>query len=74
MQTCCIILLAADFEQQLVDDGYVVEFFCARDTGSTKKRLERLYDDPATRWRVSKKKLASVRNYPRFHRLHTIIY
>lgn len=62
---------AADFEQQLVDDGYVVvKFFVHVTQEAQKKRLERLYDDPATRWRVSKKKLASVRNYPQAYRLY----
>ena len=62
---------AADFEQQLVDDGYVVvKFFVHVSQEAQKKRLERLHDDPATRWRVSKEKLASVRNYAQAYRLY----
>ncbi len=62
---------AADFEQQLVDDGYVVvKFFVHVGQDAQKKRLERLHDDPATRWRVSKEKLASVRNYAQAYRLY----
>ena len=62
---------AADFEQQLVDDGYVVvKFFVHVGQDAQRKRLERLHDDPATRWRVSKEKLASVGNYPQAYRLY----
>lgn len=62
---------AADFEQQLVDDGYVVvKFFVHVTQEAQKKRLERLYNNPTTRWRVSKKKLDSVRNYPQAYRLY----
>lgn len=62
---------AADFEQQLVDDGYlVVKFFVHVTQEAQRERLERLYDDPATRWRVSKKKRASVRTYPQAYRLY----
>ena len=62
---------AADFEQQLVDDGYVVvKFFVHVGQDAQRKRLERLHDDPATRWRVSKEKLASVRNYAQAYRLY----
>ncbi|MEF9876586.1 MAG: polyphosphate--AMP phosphotransferase [Gordonibacter sp.] len=67
----CHLTSAASFEQQLVDDGYtVVKFFVHVSQKAQKKRLERLYDDPATRWRVSKKKLTSVRNYPQAYRLY----
>ncbi|HIW77199.1 MULTISPECIES: polyphosphate--AMP phosphotransferase [Gordonibacter] len=62
---------AADFEQQLVDDGYVVvKFFVHVGQEAQKKRLERLHNDPATRWRVSKEKLASVNNYTQAYRLY----
>ncbi len=53
-----------DFEEQLADDGYVVvKFFLHVREKAQRKRLERLHDDPATRWRVPDKKLASSENY-----------
>ncbi|MEG0374795.1 MAG: polyphosphate--AMP phosphotransferase [Raoultibacter sp.] len=53
-----------DFERQLVDDGYtVVKFFLHVSQQAQVKRLTRLYNDPATQWRVSKKKLKSVDKY-----------
>ncbi len=56
---------AADFERQLVDDGYVVvKFFVHVTQEAQEKRLLRLRNDPATRWRVSKEKLASARLRP----------
>ena len=62
---------ASDFERQLADDGYlVVKFFVHVTKEAQKKRLTRLHDDPATRWRVSKEKLASVRNYAQAYRLY----
>ena len=62
---------AADFEQQLVDDGYVVvKFFVHVTQEAQEKRLLRLRNDPATRWRVSKEKLASARNYAQAYRLY----
>lgn len=62
---------AADFEKQLTDDGYlVVKFFVHVTKEAQKKRLNRLYDDPATRWRVSERKLASVGNYEEAYRLY----
>ena len=54
----------ADFEQQLVDDGYiVVKFFVHVTKSGQKKRLESLRKDPATAWRVSKEKLERIGNY-----------
>ena len=62
---------AADFERQLVNDGYiVVKFFVHVGQDAQRKRLERLHDDPATRWRVSEEKLASARNYAQAYRLY----
>lgn len=61
----------ADFERQLVDDGYlVVKFFVHVTREAQKKRLERLHDDPATRWRVGKDKLARIGNYEEAYRLY----
>ena len=54
----------ADFERQLVDDGYVVvKFFVHVRQEAQRERLERLHADPSTRWRVSPEKLARVANY-----------
>ncbi|WP_139653735.1 polyphosphate--AMP phosphotransferase [Raoultibacter phocaeensis] len=59
------------FERQLVDDGYVVvKFFLHVSKDAQCKRLTRLYDDPETRWRVSKKKLKSVENYKQSYKLY----
>lgn len=61
----------ASFERQLVDDGYVVvKFFLHVSQEAQKKRLSKLYDDPATRWRVSKEKLESVKNYGRAYEIY----
>lgn len=60
-----------DFERQLVDDGYlVVKFFVHVREEAQKRRLKRLHDDPATRWRVSEEKLARIGNYPRAYQLY----
>lgn len=62
---------AAEFERQLVNDGYVlVKFFVHVREKMQRRRLERLYDDPATRWRVSEGKLASAAGYPHAYRLY----
>lgn len=62
---------ASDFEQQLADDGYlVVKFFVHVTKEAQRKRLTNLYDDPATRWRVSKDKLATIGNYEEAYRLY----
>ena len=62
---------ASDFEQQLADDGYlVVKFFVHVTKEAQKKRLTRLHDDPATRWRVNEDKLATIGNYEEAYRLY----
>lgn len=62
---------AAEFERQLVNDGYVlVKFFVHVREKMQRRRLERLYDDPDTRWRVSEGKLASAADYPHAYRLY----
>lgn len=59
------------FERQLADDGYVVvKFFLHVSQDAQRKRLTKLYDDPATRWRVSKKKLKSVENYRQSYKIY----
>ena len=53
-----------DFERQLSCDGYtVVKFFVHVSKKAQRRRLERLHDDEATRWRVPERKLASARDY-----------
>lgn len=60
-----------DFEQQLVSDGYiVVKFFIHVRKKAQMKRLNRLYDDKETRWRVPEKKLYSVKDYNEAHKLY----
>lgn len=62
---------ASRFEQQLVDDGYlVVKFFVHVTKEAQKKRLTRLHDDPATRWRVSEDKLATIGDYEEAYRFY----
>ena len=59
------------FESQLTDDGYtVVKFFLHVSKKAQRKRLERLHDDPATRWRVPDKKLASAQDYDRAYMVY----
>ncbi len=59
-----------DFEQQLADNGYkVVKFFVHMSKKGQRKRLERLHDDPVTRWRVPEKKLLSVTDYKQEYEL-----
>ncbi len=62
---------AADFESQLVDDGYVVvKFFVHVTHEAQRDRLKRLYNDPRTRWRVDKDKLLRSSNYSETYRLY----
>ena len=61
---------AADFERQLADDGYVVvKFFVHISKEAQERRLRKLRDDPDTRWRVPKRRLQQVRDYPEAYRL-----
>ena len=60
-----------DFERQLTADGYVVvKFFVHVTMKAQRKRLERLYEDPETRWRAPEKKLASTRSYEDAYELY----
>lgn len=60
-----------DFEKQLYDDGYlVVKFFIHMTEEGQKKRLTKLHDDPATRWRVSDEKLSRLGTYEEAYRLY----
>ncbi len=60
-----------DFERGLARDGYgVVKFFMHVRKKAQKKRLDRLYDDAATRWRVPEKKLVSTKDYDEAYDLY----
>ena len=60
-----------DFEQQLVSDGYVVvKFFVHMTKKAQVERLQRLHDDPVTRWRVTEKKLESHHGYETAYELY----
>ena len=60
-----------DFEQQLVSDGYVVvKFFMHVRKKAQMKRLNKLYDDAATRSRVPEKKRFSVKDYNDAYKLY----
>ena len=60
-----------DFEQQLTDDGYVVvKFFVHVRKKAQLKRLNNLYDDKETRWRVPEKKLFSTKDYTEQYELY----
>ena len=60
-----------DFEQQLVSDGYVVvKFFVHMTKEAQVERLQRLHDDPVTRWRVTEKKLESHHGYETAYELY----
>lgn len=60
-----------DFEQQLTNDGYVVvKFFMHVRKKAQLKRLNNLYDNTDTRWRVPDKKLFSVKDYNETYKLY----
>jgi len=49
--------IAHNFEQMLVDDGYIViKLFVHVSKDAQKKRLARLHENPSTSWRVSAEK------------------
>ena len=63
--------IANNFEQMLVDDGYaVVKLFVHVSKKAQKKRLEALYENPDTAWRVSKEKLAMTKYYDQAYELY----
>ena len=63
--------VAHNFEQMLVDDGYVVvKLFVHISKKAQKKRLEALHNDPETAWRVSKRKLATIEYYDDAYKLY----
>ncbi len=52
------------FERQLADDGYLIlKFFLHISKDEQKKRMKKLLDDPATRWRVSKQDMQNNEHY-----------
>ena len=63
--------IAHNFEQMLVDDGYIViKLFVHVSKEAQKKRLKLLHNNPATSWRVSKEKLEQVKHYDQAYRLY----
>jgi AMP-polyphosphate phosphotransferase len=60
-----------EFERQLVSDGYiVVKFFVHVTKEGQRKRLTKLRNDPATAWRVSDGKLATLGRYEEAYKLY----
>ena len=63
-------LVAYNFEQTLVDDGYVVvKLFVHVSKKAQKKRLEALRANPDTAWRVSERKLRMVQYYDQAYKI-----
>ena len=63
--------IAHNFEQMLVDDGYVVvKLFVHISKKAQKKRLEGLAKNPETAWRVSKRKLEMVKYYDQGYKIY----
>ncbi len=61
----------SDFERQLTRDGYVVvKFFMHVRKKAQRKRLDMLYEDKTTRWRVPERKLVSTRDYDEIYELY----
>ena len=61
----------SDFERQLTRDGYVVvKFFMHVRKKAQRKRLDRLYEDKTTRWRVPERKLVSTKDYDDIYELY----
>jgi len=63
--------IAHNFEQMLVDDGYVViKLFVHVSKQAQRKRIKSLRDNPSTRWRVSDEKLEQVKYYDQAYDLY----
>ncbi|MBR0404968.1 MAG: polyphosphate--AMP phosphotransferase [Eggerthellaceae bacterium] len=63
--------IAHDFEQMLVDDGYIViKLFVHVSKEAQRKRLKRLRENPNTAWRVSDAKLAEIKYYDQAYILY----
>ena len=62
---------ALNFEKMLVDDGYVVvKLFFHVSKKAQKKRLEALYKNPETAWRVDKRKLEMTKYYDQGYKIY----
>lgn len=63
--------VAHDFEQMLVDDGYVViKLFVHVSKKAQRKRLESLHNNPATAWRVTEDKLRHADYYDKAYTVY----
>ena len=63
--------IAHNFEQMLVDDGYIViKLFVHISKEAQKKRIKLLRDNPNTAWRVSDEKLKMIKYYDRAYQLY----
>ncbi len=63
--------IAHNFEQMLVDDGYIViKLFVHVSKDVMKKRLKNLRDNPSTAWRVSDEKLEGLKFYDQAYQLY----
>ena len=63
--------IAHNFEQMLVDDGYIViKLFVHVSKEAQSKRLKRLHDNPNTAWRVSEEKMKQLEHYDRAYQLY----
>ena len=63
--------IAHNFEQMLVDDGYVVvKLFVHVSKKAQRKRLKALSSDPKTAWRVPKSKLVYAEHYDEAYELY----
>ena len=63
--------IAHNFEQMLVDDGYVViKLFVHVSKEAQRKRLKRLHDNPRTTWRVSDRKMQETKYYDQAYQLY----
>lgn len=59
------------FESQLVADEYlVVKFFLHISEDTQRERLTKLYEDPATRWRVSEKDMKQLDLYKQTYKIY----
>ncbi len=63
--------IAHNFEQMLVDDGYIViKLFVHVSKEAQRKRLKRLRENPNTAWRVSDEKLEEIKQYDQAYQLY----
>ncbi len=66
-----VMPMMESFEKQLIADGYlVVKFFLHIDQETQRTRLNDLYNDPQTFWRVSDRDLAQVDRYEQMYKLY----